>query len=108
MPSGKIISAFNREQDPLLQQIAVRGLRLYFTAFFFSGFNVVTAVYFSSMDRPRAGFLVSILRGFVLIVPLALLMSRVWGMDGVWLSAPVTEALTALGAIYLLRKKVTE
>ena len=103
-----IVAAFNREQDPLLQQIAVRGLRLYFTAFFFSGFNVVTAVYFSSMDRPRAGFLVSILRGFVLIVPLALLMSRVWGMDGVWLSAPVTEALTALGAIYLLRKKVTE
>lgn len=99
-----IVAVFNREQDPVLQQIAVRGLRLYFTAFFFSGFNVVTAVYFSSMDRPRAGFAVSILRGFVLIVPLALFMSRVWGMDGVWLSAPVTEALTALVAIYLLRK----
>ena len=99
-----IVAVFNREQDPVLQQIAVRGLRLYFTAFFFSGFNVVTAVYFSSMDRPRAGFAVSILRGFVLIVPLALIMSRLWGMDGVWLSAPVTEALTALVAIYLLRK----
>ena len=99
-----IVAVFNREQDPVLQQIAVRGLRLYFTAFFFSGFNVVTAVYFSSMDRPRAGFAVSILRGFVLIVPLALFMSRLWGMDGVWLSAPVTEALTALVAIYLLRK----
>ena len=99
-----IVAVFNREQDPVLQQIAVRGLRLYFTAFFFSGFNVVTAVYFSSMDRPRAGFAVSILRGFVLIVPLALIMSRLWGMDGVWLSAPVTEALTALAAIYLLRK----
>ena len=99
-----IVAVFNREQDPVLQQIAVRGLRLYFTAFFFSGFNVVTAVYFSSMDRPRAGFAVSILRGFVLIGPLALIMSRLWGMDGVWLSAPVTEALTALVAIYLLRK----
>lgn len=100
-----IVAAFNREQDPQLQEIAVRGLRLYFTAFFFSGFNVVTAVYFSSMERSKAGFAVSILRGFVLIVPLALLMSRIWGMDGVWLSAPVTEAVTALAAIYLLKKK---
>lgn len=98
-----IVAAFNREKDPLLQEIAVRGLHLYFIAFFFAGFNVVTAVFFSSMDRPRAGFAVSILRGFVLIVPLAMLMSRIWGMDGVWLSAPVTEAITALAAVIILK-----
>ena len=98
-----IVAAFNREKDPLLQEIAVQGLHLYFLAFFFAGFNVVTAVYFSSMDRPRAGFAVSILRGFVLIVPLAMLMSRIWGMDGVWLSAPVTEAITALAAGIILK-----
>ena len=102
--ANPIVSAFNRENDPLLQEIAVRGLRLYFTAFFFSGFNVVTAVYFSSMERARAGFVVSVLRGFVLIVPLALVMSRIWGMDGVWLSAPVAEAMTAFAAVLLLRK----
>ena len=98
-----IVAAFNRERDPLLQEIAVRGLHLYFLAFFFAGFNVVTAVFFSSMDRPRAGFAVSILRGFVLIVPLAVFMSQAWGMDGVWLSAPVTEAMTALVAVIILK-----
>ncbi len=98
-----IVAAFNRENDPLLQEIAVRGLHLYFIAFFFAGFNVVTAVFFSSMDRPCAGFAVSILRGFVLIVPLAMVMSRIWGMDGVWLSAPVTEAVTALAAVMFLK-----
>ena len=98
-----IVAAFNRERDPLLQEIAVRGLHLYFLAFFFAGFNVVTAVFFSSMDRPRAGFAVSILRGFVLIVPLAVFMSQVWEMDGVWLSAPVTEAMTALVAVIILK-----
>lgn len=104
---GPIVAAFNREKDPLLQEIAVRGLRLYFTAFLFAGFNIVTAVFFSSMDRPRSGFTVSILRGFILIVPLAVLMSRLWGMDGVWLSAPVSEAITALVAVILLRKAKT-
>lgn len=102
-----IVSAFNRERDPLLQQIALRGLHLYFIAFFFAGFNVVTAVFFSSMERPREGLIVSVLRGFVLIVPLAIVMSRVWGMDGVWLSAPAAEAITALGAMYLLKRNHT-
>ncbi len=103
-----IVAAFNREGDPDLQAIAVRGLKLYFTAFFFSGCNVVTAVFFSSLERPKAGFVVSILRGFVLIVPLALILSRILGMDGVWLSAPMTEAITTLVAIVLYRRMSRE
>ena len=103
-----IVSVFNRENNQILQDVAVRGLRLYFTAFFFSGFNVVTAVCFSSTERPMSGFVVSFLRGFALIVPLAFGMSRIWGMDGVWLSAPVAEATTALAAIVLYRKKLPE
>ena len=102
--SDPIVAVFNREGDPTLQQIAVRGLKLYFLAFFFAGFNIVTAVFFSCLEKARSGFLVSVLRGFVLIVPLALVMSRLLGMDGVWLSAPVTEALTALAAVVLLRR----
>ena len=102
--SDPIVAVFNREGDPTLQQIAVRGLKLYFLAFFFAGFNIVTAVFFSCLEKARSGFLVSVLRGFLLIVPLALVMSRLLGMDGVWLSAPVTEALTALAAVVLLRR----
>ena len=97
-----IAAIFNRELDPVLQEVAVRGLRLYFSAFFFSGFNVVTAVYFSSTERPASGFVISFLRGFALIVPCALLMSRLWGMDGVWLSAPAAEAVTALAAVWII------
>lgn len=102
--SGPIVAVFNREGDPTLQEIAVRGLKLYFLAFFFAGFNIVTAVFFACREKAHSGFLVSILRGFVLIVPLALVMSRLLGMDGVWLSAPVTEVITALVAIALYQR----
>lgn len=93
--ADSIAGAFNQAGNPVLQAIAVQGLRLYFTAFLFAGFNVVTAVYFSSVDRPGPGFLVSILRGFVLVLPLTFLMARLWGMTGVWLTFPAAEALTA-------------
>lgn len=95
--------AFNQGGDPVLQQIAVRGLRLCFSAFFFAGLNIALSVYFASVDQPKKGFIVSILRGFILIVPLALLMSGLWGMDGVWLSALAAEAVTACVAFALYR-----
>lgn len=90
-----IAMAFNEAKDPALQAIAIEGLRLYFTAFLFAGVNIITAVYFSSMDRPGPGFVISILRGFVLILPLTFLLAWLWQMTGVWLTFPAAEGLTA-------------
>lgn len=101
-----IAAVFNEAKDPALQAIAVRGLKLYFPAFFFVGFNVVAAVYFSAAGRPRPGFVISILRGLVLILPLTFLLAELWGMTGVWLTFPVTETLTALvGMAFLLLER---
>ncbi len=97
-----VVSLFNSEGKEQLQKIAVEGLRLYFTAIVFAGFNIVTAIYFTSIDRARPGNAVSILRGFVLIVPLAFMLSEFFGMTGLWLTFPVTECLTAVlaGGLY--------
>lgn len=101
-----IAAVFNETGDPALQAIAVRGLKLYFPAFFFVGFNVVTASYFSAAGRPRPGFVVSVLRGLVLILPLTFLLAEWFGMTGVWLTFPVTEGLTALaGLAFLFRER---
>lgn len=89
------VSLFNGENNQQLAAIAEPGIRLYFIGFLFAGFNVVTAVTFSSVDRPRQSFLLSILRGFVLIIPLIFLLTALLGMTGVWLAFPVCEFLTA-------------
>ena len=51
-----LISAFNRDADPQLADIARAGMRIYFVGFFFAGPNLVLAAYFSAVDRPRQGF----------------------------------------------------
>ena len=63
---------FNREHDPILTDIASNGMRIYFVSLFFSGINIVAAAFLSSGGPAEAGiFAVSILRGFVLIIPVA-------------------------------------
>lgn len=99
-----IVNVFNKEQNQKLLEIAVRGLRIYFTAFFFLGFNVITAIFFSSTDKPKPAIAISSLRGYALIIPVTLLMSFSFGMDGVWLSVAITEFLTMLISITLYRK----
>lgn len=102
--AGPITSVFNSQADARLQSIAMRGLRLYFAACLFAGFNIILSVYFTSVERPRPAHMISLLRGFGFILPLAFLMAALLDMDGVWLAFPVTEAAVALIGAALLRK----
>ena len=47
----QIAELFNSEQNMLLQRIAVTGLRYYFTASLFAGFNIILSVYFTSSEH---------------------------------------------------------
>lgn len=89
--SGSITAVFNSEGIPELAAIASDGFRLYFSGFFFAGINITMAAFLSASDRPGAAFTVSITRGCAAILPLILILPRLWGMSGVWLSFPAAE-----------------
>lgn len=102
----QMVSIFNRDQSAILEQIAVSGMKLYFLGFFFVGMNLVAIVYFNSVDQPKKAFLLSLLRGCFLILPLALFLPSLWGMNGVWLAFVLAEALTAgTAALFCYQKK---
>lgn len=94
--ADQVAAIFNSEGNQELQVIAVEGIRLYFTGVVFAGFNIVAAIYFTSTDQAKPANLISILRGFVLIVLLAFLMSGLFGITGLWLTFPLTEFLVAI------------
>ena len=94
-----LTAVFNSEGNEVLQKIAEVGLKLYFASNIFLGFNTVAATFFTSVERTLQAHILSLLRGFVLIIPLAFVMSVLWGMNGIWLCFPVTEAATAILAL---------
>ncbi len=97
-----ITGVFNSSHNKTLQDIAAAGLKIYFTASVFAGFNVVAAVYFTSTEYPRPAHIISILRGFVIIIPMAFLLSALGGITGVWAAFPTTELLVSLIGMILL------
>lgn len=106
--ANPVTTIFNKEHNPLLQEIAVYGLRLYFTSAAFVGFNIIMAIFFTSTEHMVPAHIISILRGLVLIIPMAFLLSAFWGMTGIWLSYPITElAVAAVGILlYMLNNPV--
>lgn len=105
--ADQIANIFNSEQNALLQSIAVTGLKIYFTACVFAGFNIILSVYFTSTEHARPAHIISILRGFIIIIPMAFLLSSIGGMTGVWLTFPTTELIVAIIGLtlYLLSRR---
>lgn len=91
-----LVCIFNAERNDVLQGFAVTGLKMYFLACPFIGFNIVAATYFISTERPRPAQIISLLRGFFILVPMAFLLSAIWKMTGVWCAYPLTECMVAL------------
>lgn len=91
-----IAAVFNSENNAELQRIAVMGLKLYFVSNLFVGYNIILSGFFASIERALPAQILSILRGLILMIPAAFLLSAIWKMVGVWLAYPITEALVAL------------
>lgn len=58
--------------------------------------NVAIIGYFQSVEKIKKATLYVFLRGFLLLVPIFLLLPNLIGVNGLWLAMPVTELLTLL------------
>ena len=99
--SEEIVNLFNSEGDKLLLVMAVEGINIYFAAFIIMGVNIVITSFFASINKPKESFVISMMRGLVIVIPLILVLPNIFDMTGVWLTIPLAEAITILIIIKL-------
>lgn len=99
-----IISAFNRENDPILIQLAAAGIPIFFLSLFGSSFNVVFSIFFSAIGRAKQAFALALFRGYIFLIPLVIVLAGIFGLTGAWVSLPVTEGATLLFSFFFLRQ----
>lgn len=97
-----LVAMFNSENSVEMAGYAFEGMRLYFTGFFFAGFNMVVSGYLSATEHAGGSFVISILRGVAAIVFFAFVLAYLLGFTGVWLSFVAAEAVTAVAAVWCL------
>ena len=100
-----LIGIFNSENDQELYHYAHLGVRLYFIGIIFASVNIIGASFFSATNQAKNASVISLLRGFVLIVVFAGIFSKLFGLNGVWISYAAGEAVTTWVMFILLSKK---
>ena len=98
-----IAGIFNSENNIALQNIAENGLKIYFVGCLFAGINIVSSIYFTSIEHPLPAHVISLLRGFIIIIPMAFFLSLIANMNGVWATFPVTEFIVSTISVILIK-----
>ena len=87
------------DADSAMVAIGVPMLRITSLGFVVSTFGTVLAGCFEALGKGVQSLAVSLIRQLVVIPPLAMVLSRFWELNGVWVSFPVAETLAARGAL---------
>lgn len=98
------IGLFINSAESQVVDLAVRGARFMSLAFLLNGVNIFASSFFTAIDKPGLSLLVASLRGPILLVAGILSLPQWFGVDGIWLSMPLAESITAIVVCYLLKQ----
>ena len=88
-----------------VEDMVTAGFRFYAVTFLIMGYDVINSMYFTSCGDALSSAIISSLRGIVLLLAFVFIFPAIWGMNGVWMAAPATEALTAIVSVLLIMKQ---
>ena len=104
------VSAIFTDSDHLID-LAVDGLRITVIMFPFVGAQIVIGNFFQSIGKAKISIFLSLTRQLLYLLPCLLLFPNWWGLKGIWISMPVSDALafiTAVISLIIYIKKVSK
>ncbi len=96
----QITSIFGSE-DGLYNEFAVLSFRLFLSMIILTCIQKSTSVFLQSLGKPAMAMGLSLLRDFVLSVPLAIILPAMFGVEGALFSAPVADIVTTVAVVIM-------
>lgn len=89
-----LVGMFNRDAE--LMSITINGLRKYLFALPIIGISIVGTNYVQSTGNAKIAIVLSLLRQVILLIPMALILPKFFGLDGVWYAQPTSDILSCV------------
>lgn len=112
MVAGTVLSLFFPNQifsifqkDAQLIALGSQALRIISLGFLVSSVSLVYSGLFEALGMGKDSLLITLIRQLILIVPLGFLLSCFLGPAGIWICFPVSEAVAALAAVWIVKRK---
>ena len=98
----ELMMLFNPNEE--MMKLGIPALRICSLCFILAAFDVMAIATFQSLGNGMYALYASFLRQLVLIIPLAYVLSNMFGLEAVWYSIPLAELGCAFFDIYLMKK----
>lgn len=99
-----LVKLFNSSSAELLT-MTVHGMRIFMAAYIVVGFQIVATNYFQATSKAGIAAFLSLTRQVLILIPLLIILPNYFGLDGVWLAAPVADVTAALiCSVFLIRE----
>lgn len=90
--------------DPTLVEMSDNGLRILMAAMPIVGYQMVITNFFQSIGKAKISIFLSLSRQLLLLLPLLVILPPMFGVNGVWMSMPLSDTLSALLALLMMTK----
>lgn len=85
--------------------LTLNALMYFSPVFLFIGLNVFMSGYFTALGDGLSSAIISILRSLIFVVIFILILPKVIGINGIWLTMPLAEVSTIIISLFLYFKK---
>ena len=99
-----IISMFNSDKE--LVSISVDGIRKYLSMMPLIGLSMIGSNYFQAIGKAKQAMFLSLLRQVILLVPMMLILPRIFELNGVWFAQPISDVISFVVTLVLIAKEV--
>ncbi len=101
---GTLMGLFESEGASELTEIGVVALRTISTHFILAAIGITLSTVFQAVGRGSYSLIMSLCRQLIVLLPAAWLLSRLGGLNAIWWSFPIAEAISLTICLILFRK----
>jgi len=99
-----IILMFNNNEELIAK--GVPAMRIFMMMLPAVGFQVIASNYFQSTGKVYLATTMTLTRQVLFLLPLLFIFPRIFGLNGIWISTPISDGLNAVFVFYILRRSV--
>ncbi|MGL5694694.1 MAG: MATE family efflux transporter [Peptostreptococcaceae bacterium] len=80
--------------DDTLTNMALNGISIYSLTLPTIGITILGTVYFQSIGSAKKSMILSLLRQVIILIPVIMIVPRLFGLNGVWVSQPISDTVS--------------
>lgn len=91
-----LVKLFLKSGQEGILEPTLEAMKVYYVGYIFLGLNIVSSIFFQSIQRPRSSFVITLSYNLIFIIPLLFVLSHLYGVAGVWASYPLSLVFSSV------------